>query len=141
MTMNIQLIRKGESIQSARVVSGEVAQITTRRSLGDWLMGRSPQIAIFGDGDPRINSAGQISRFAVDGKTTLPLGIDALGETILSHSIKVGRTLSFWPKAGVDVRVLIQAGQGEPPNPPAQVYDRIGPVKRGDMIKVVAEYP
>lgn len=141
MTMKIQLIRNGERIQSTRVAGGEVAQIKTRRSFGDWLTGRSAQIAIFGDGDPRIDSAGQIHRFAPDGKTALALGTDALGEVISSHNIRVGRTLSFAPRAGVDVSILLQAGPGELPNPPAQVYDRLGPIKFGDIVKIVASHP
>lgn len=141
MVMIIQLVRKGESIQSARVMSGEVAQITPRTSFGDWIRGRSSLIAVFGNGDPAINSAGQIHRFAIDGKTSLALGTDSLGEAITSHNVRVGRRLSFTPRTGVDVRVLIQAGQGEPPNPPAQVYDKIGPIKRGDIIRIVASNP
>lgn len=138
MTMKVELIRRGRCVQSASVGSGEVAQINTRRSLMDLLTGKSAQVVIFGDGNPYNNISGQVHRFAKDGTTALALGSDALGDKIASHFIRRGRELSFNPRAGVDVPILIQAGKGEHPNPPSQVYDRLGPIKRGDMIKIVA---
>lgn len=139
--MKVELIRRGLCVQSSSVRSGEVARINTRRSLMDLLTGRSAQISIFGDGNLHNDISGQVHRFAKDGTTALALGSDALGKEIVSHYIRRGSELSFNPRAGVNVRILIQAGKGEPPNPPAQEYDRIGPIKHGDMINVVAEYP
>lgn len=141
MTMKVELVRKGMCVQSSSVRGGEVAQIKTRRSLMDLLTGRSEQISIFGDGNSYNDISGQVHRFAKDGTTALVLGCDALGQKIPSHYIKRGYELSFNPRAGVDVRILFEAGKGEPPNPPAEVYDKLGPVKFGDMIKVVAECP
>lgn len=137
MTMKVELVRKGMCVQSSSVRGGEVAQIKTRRSLMDLLTGRSAQIAIFGDGNSYNDISGQVHRFAKDGTTSLALGSDALGQKILSHYISRGHELSFNPRAGVDVRILFEAGKGEPPNPPSQVNDRLGPIKRGDMIRVV----
>ncbi len=130
---DILLVRSGKIVESIYVRKGEVAQIPQRDG---------STISVFGSefvsqgvlAPRRREFSCEVMRFGSDGKQRMCLDTDAAGRKVSSALVEKGRTLEFPVKRGATVSVLIEAGQGDPPNPPAQLFDGVGPAKRGDRI-------
>lgn len=137
--IGVSLVRGGVEHQSSYIGAGDVAQIPQRDG---------STVSVFGVGfipegakSKGRTFTGQVARFASDGKTRLPLPADAAGRPITAMLIETGRTLEFKVKPDTDVALLIQAGPGEPPQPPAQLFDALGPTRRGDRVVIRAQRP